>query len=106
MGCNFPNSILVCLLCGMTALLFSTCYLYLQWHIKRVRSVVLQGRTWRLVTENSTSAVTLRSERLMNIALLIEDGKNDEVKKIFTAEVDKHGSEGRALCCLKVRFTI
>ena len=104
MGCNFPNSILVCLLCGMTALLCSTCYVYLQWHIKRVRSVVLQGRTWRLVTENSTSAVTLRSERLMNIALLIEDGKSDEVKKIFTAETKKHASEGRALCCLKVRF--
>ena len=90
----------------MTALLCSTCYLYLRWHIKRVRSVVLQGRTWRLVTENSTSAVILKSERLMNIALLIEAGNSDEVEKIFTAEVDKHGSEGKALCCLKVRYTI
>ena len=42
----------------------------------------------------------------MNIALLIEDGNSDEVEKIFTAEVEKYGSEGRALCCLKVRFTI
>ena len=90
----------------MTALLCSTCYVYLQWHIKRVRSVVLQGRTWRLVTENSTSAVILNSEKLMDIALLIEDGNSDEVEKIFTAEVEKHGSEGRALCCLKVSFKI
>ena len=90
----------------MTALLCSTCYLYLQWHIKRLRSVVLQGRTWRLVTEKSTCAVILKSERLMNIALLIEDGDSDEVEKIFNAEVEKHDSEGRALCCLKVRFTI
>ena len=88
----------------MIAFLFSTCYFYLQWHIKRVRNVILQGRAWRLVTEDSTRAVISRSERLMNIALLIEDGNSDEVKKIFTAETEKHASEGRALCCLKVRF--
>ena len=82
------------------------CYLYLRLHIKRVRNIIFQGRAWRLATENSTSAGILRSERLMNIALLIEDGNSDEVEKIFTAEVEKHGSEGRALCCLKVRFTI
>ena len=86
----------------MTALLCSTCYLYLQWHIKRVRNEILQGRTWRIATENSASVVLLKSERLMNIALLIQDGNSKEVNKIFTEEVEKHASEGRALCCLKV----
>ena len=57
-----------------------------------------------MATENSTSAVISRSERLMNIALLIEDGNIYEVNKIFTEEAEKHGSEGRVLCCLKVRF--
>ena len=103
-GCNFPNLLLPCLLCGMILFLCSTCYFYLQWHIKRMRNLILQGRTWRLVTENSTNEVILRSEKLMNIALLIEDGNTDEVNKIFNAEVEKHASEGRALCCLKVRF--
>ena len=90
----------------MIAFLGSTCYLYLQWHIKRVRNVILQGRAWRLATENSTSVGILRSERLMNISLLIEDGNSDELNKIFIEETEKHASEGRALCCLKVRFMI
>ena len=90
----------------MIAFLCPTCYIYIQWHIKRVRNVILQGRSWRLVTEDSTNAVTLKSERLMNIALLIVDGKNEEINQIFNAEVEKHASEGRALCCLKVRFVL
>ena len=90
----------------MIAFLCPTCYLYLQWHIKRARNIILQGRAWRLVTENSTSAGILRSERIMNIALLIENGNSDEADKIYTEEIEKHGSEGRALCCLKVKFII
>ena len=90
----------------MIAFLCSTCYLYLQLHIKRVRNIILQGRAWTLATENSTSAVISKSKRLMNIALLIEDGNSDEVHKIFNAEIEKHASEARALCCLKVRFII
>ena len=62
----------------------------------------MQDRAWRLATENSTSAVILRSERLMNIAMLIEDGNSNEVNKIFNKETEKHASEGRALFCLKV----
>ena len=68
--------------------------------------MILQGRAWRLATENSTDAVILRSERLMNIAMLIDDGNSSEANKIFTEETEKHASEGIALCCLKVRFLI
>ena len=85
----------------MIAILCSTCYLYLQWHIKRVRNIILQGRTWRLATETET---ILKSERLMNIALWVEDGNSDEIKKIFNEEVMKHGSEGKALCCFNTDF--
>ena len=86
----------------MIAFLCPTFYLFLQWHIKIVRNIILQCRAWRLVTENSTSPGILRSERLMNIALLIEDGNSDEVSRIFTEETEKHAGEGRALCCFKV----
>ena len=40
----------------------------------------------------------------MNIALWVEDGNSDEIKKIFNEEVMKHGSEGKALCCFNTDF--
>ena len=78
----------------MIAFLCPTCYLYLQRHINRARNIILQGRAWRLVTETITSAGILRSERIMNIALLIENGNSDEANRIFIEEIEKHGSEG------------
>ena len=40
----------------------------------------------------------------IHIALLIENESVDEIKKVFFKELEFHGNEGKALCCLKVHI--
>ena len=42
------------------------------------------------------------SLKLFKIAVFIENGNSDEIKKVYNKEIEAHGNEKRALLCLKV----
>ena len=75
----------------------------MQKHVKKVVNEIMQDRRWRLVTGNENSRmVSTKSEKLMKVAFLADNGNIDEVRKLMSDEMRVHLNEARLICCLKV----
>ena len=98
-GCQFPSWILPCIMTGAIIVLIISCFILLQFYIKAsIVSIIESGRS-NLQIQNSTKST---STRLFHVACLIENGSVNEISDLLNQEIDAHGSEASAMCCLKV----
>ena len=46
------------------------------------------------------------ARRILDIAILVEEGNIDKIRELYDKEVESHGNEANAICCLKVDYYI
>ena len=102
-GCDFPDWYLYIILLLTATILWISCYVSLQKHVKKIIKEIMQDRRWRLATtDENKKMVSIVSEKLMKVAFYAENGSIDEVNKLLFNEMMVHENEGRVICCLKV----
>ena len=96
-GCEFSIWLIPSLLSGAGALLCITLFVYLH------KSIEIRWKK-KMQFQFKNSHLTIETEKLYKIAVLIESGNVDQIRKMYCQEVENHGGEGRALCHLKVNL--
>ena len=98
-NCEFPIWLLPNVLITSVIILMFSCFFTLSTSIKKSIDEIKS----RLEGEKSTQIdKSNRSKMHLEIAYFTETGHYDEIKKLFFKEIVYHGSEGGAICCLKV----
>ena len=101
--CHFSNWLLPSLLSLAAVVLSLTCFISLQRQVKKTINYIMQDSRWRLATQNTKSLIlSMTSEKLMKVALFIENGNVNEIDILLSNEMKAHGNEADLLCCLKV----
>ena len=93
--------LLLFILLGVIIALFTSLFCYLQ---QNIFIGIVDILTHQDQVKSSNCHVSDKSKKLMFIAFLIEKQMVDEIRKFYQEEVKTHGTEGKALCCLKVNF--
>ena len=99
-NCVSPVWLLPIILLAMGLLLFGTLFCYLKKKIVND----LEGISLCKPLDNqiAINVVSQRLKKKYKIAVLIEKEECDLIKMIVKEETSSHGSEGSAMCCLKV----
>ena len=97
-GCKFSAWLIPSLLCGSGAVLGITLFVYLHKSIKITWKKKMQFQFQNL-------RLSIETEKLYKIAVLVESGHIDQIQKMYCREVENNGSEAKALCHLKVQRT-
>ena len=100
-GCDSNVRLLLFILLGVIIALFTSLFCYLQ---QNIFIGIVDILTHQNQVKSSNCHVSDKSKKLMFIAFLIEKQMVDEIRKFYQEEVKTHGTEGKALCCLKVNF--
>ena len=99
-SCHSPNWLLPSFACGGIILLFSTLIPYLYNYLDH-----FDDKSGITVVHTFAKHQCI-SCRTLKVAILIENGEMEEIKRFFNAENDYHGDEGGVICCLKVLYYI
>ena len=100
-GCDSNVRLLLFILLGVIIALFTSLFCYLQ---QNIFIGIVDILTHQNQVKSSNRPVSDKSKKLIFIAFLIEKQMVDEIRKFYQEEVKTHGTEGKALCCLKVNF--
>lgn len=101
-GCQFPPWILPCIMTGAIVALIISCFVLLQFYIKAsIVGIIESGRSNSPIQNSTKSTSTM-----FHVACLIENGSLNEISNLINQEIDAHGSEASAMCCLKVIHNI
>ena len=94
MNCQMPNWVLEFVLLGIVCVLCLTLFIYLSYYVEHT-----------IIDKNdiisSFSELNL-TKRILDIAILVEQGNIDNIHEFYDKEVERHGNEANAICCLKV----
>ena len=96
MNCQMPNFVLEIVMVGIFGALCVTLFLYLSYYVEHTTI----GKTVILI---SSSELNL-ARRILDIAILVEEGNIDKIRELYDKEVETHGNEANAICCLKVDY--
>ena len=99
-GCEFPPWLIPSLLSGTGVILIITLFVHLYISIRTIWKKKMQYRSSRFSIQRSN--ISIESEKLYKIAVLIENGDVDKIHEIYCQELENHGGEGEATCYLKV----
>ena len=94
--CEFPPWLIPSLLSGAGSVLCITLFVHLHNSIKI---------TWKKKMINrkiQRQYLSIESEKLYKIAVLIENGDVEKIHQMYCQEVENNGGEGGALCYFKV----
>ena len=94
MNCQMQNWVLEIVLVGIMCALCVTLFLYLSCYVEHT----IIDKT---VIPISCNELNL-DRRILNIAILVEEGNIDNIREFYDKEVETHGNEANAICCLKV----
>ena len=98
-NCSFPYWLLPSVILMSVILLMIYYFFSLRNDIKES----INGMNLRLEGQQSTTNnCSKRSRRHLGIAHFTEIENYDEIRNLFFKEIGYHGSEGGAICCLKV----
>ena len=98
-NCGFPSWLLPNVLLTSVIILLWSCFFSLRNDIKKFIKII----KWRLEGQKSTQIdPSKKSSRHLGIAYSTEIGNVDDIRNLFIKEIGYHGSEGDAICCLKV----
>ena len=101
--CHFSNWLLPSLLSLAAVVLSLTCFISLQRQVKKTINYIMQDSRWRLATQNTKSLIlSMTSEKLMKVALFIENGNVNEIDILLRNEMKAHGNEADVMICMKV----
>ena len=92
--CEIPDLVLPTLLGGVLLLLGASLFLYLYVHV---------NDTVKTIEKTSNKVHKCISNRMYKVAILAEEKNHAEIKTIYEKEIEIHGSEAGAICCLKVK---
>ena len=98
-NCEFPIWLLPSTLLTSVVILLFICIFFIMNDIKKTMNGI------KLILEGQKSTeidLSKRSIRHMRIAYFTEIEDYDEIRHLFFKEIEYHGSEGSAICCLKV----
>ena len=94
-NCQLPHWVLPVILAGTFGTLCTSLFFYLANHLNfAIRSI-----------KNNINKENIErspSNRFFQIALMIEQKDYRNIQSIYQKEMDIHGSEAAAICCLKV----
>ena len=93
MKCDPPEWILPTVFLGIFILISFTLFVY---------SYIQINERIDDLKEKITKPNSVRSEKLIKIAMLIENNNFIEIHDLWVKEVEIHGSKGQAICYLKV----
>ena len=96
-GCKFPTWLLISLLPITTILLCVTLFIYLY---------IAVNKTFKTIGKEASNPklVSSKAKKLIETASLIAFGTADEVNQWIIRELNAHGDEGSAFCCMKVTY--
>ena len=98
-NCGFPIWLVPCILLTSLILLMCFCFFSLRNHIKKS----IKGIKLTLKGQNYTQIdLSKQSKSQLRIAYFTEVRQYDEIMNLLNREIEYHGSEGGAICCLKV----
>ena len=98
MNCQMPNWVFEIVLLGIVCVLCLTLFLYLSYYLKHTSI----DKTVVLIPSSSRELNLAR--RILDIALLVEEGNIDKIRELYDKEVETHGNEANTICCLKVDY--
>ena len=98
MNCQMPNWVLEIVLLGIVCVLCLTLFLYLSYYLKHTSI----DKTVVLIPSSSRELNLAR--RILDIAILVEEGNIDKIRELYDKEVETHGNEANTICCLKVDY--
>ena len=99
-NCDSPVWLLPIILLAMGLLLFGTLFCYLNKEIKKDLEEIRHFKP--LDNQVAMNVVVRRLKKKFQLAVLIEKEECELIKIIVKEEINCHGSEGSAMCCLKV----
>ena len=98
-NCGFPIWLVPSILLTSVILLICFCFISLKIDIKKS----INGIKLRLESQKCTEIdLPKKSRRQLRIAYFTEVRQYDEIMNLLNREIEYHGSEGGAICCLKV----
>ena len=100
MNCQMPNWVLEIVLLGIVCVLCLTLFLYLSYYLKHTSI----DKTVVLIPSSSRELNLAR--RILDIAILVEEGNIDKIRELYDKEVETHGNEANTICCLKVDYQV
>ena len=98
-NCGFPIWLVPSILLTSVILLMCFCFFSLRNDIKKSINGIklrLKGQTYTQID------LSKQSKRQLRIAYFTEVRQYDEIMNLLNREIEYHGSEGGAICCLKV----
>ena len=98
MNCQMPNWVLEFVLLGIVCVLCLTLFLYLSYYMEHTSI----DNTVVLIPSSSRELNLAR--RILDIAILVEEGNIDKIRELYDKEVETHGNEANTICCLKVDY--
>ena len=97
LGCQSKFWLLPTILIGAGTFLYLTLVVYLHIQLKkRIRTIIKPEQV-----ENQQTAGNSK-KKLMDIAILTEQQDIQKIQELVNDEIQRHGSLGKAICCLKV----
>ena len=94
-GCGSPLVTLFLITFGVGIFLYCSLVLYLQ-----------KITNYEIIRTNKSGDSSLSEMKSIFIVILISNDEVTEIKNIFKREIEVHGSNGKAICYLKVIFKI
>jgi hypothetical protein len=96
MNCQMSDWVLEIVLVGIICILCITLFIYLSYYLEHTiidKSIVL-----------IPSSEQNLAKRIRDIVILVEEGNIDKIREFYDKEVEMHGNEANAICCLKVDY--
>ena len=99
-GCHISNWILASLIIGFIFVLSTTLFFYLYSNLNHAGQMITS------MTSNTSKHQDCKLERNLQLAVLVQQKDAYQIKKIFFEELQIHGDESKAICCLKVHYLV
>ena len=98
-GCQSKFWLLPIILIGAGSFLYMTLVVYLHIQLKkRIREII------KPVQRENQQPVGNGKNKLIYIAILTEQQDIQNIQELVNIEIQRHGSFGKAMCCLKVVY--
>ena len=63
-------------------------------------------RSAKLLEKQPLQSISCKQQKSMYIAMLLYQGDQEGIETLMEKQIETHGNEGKALCCLKVKVSI
>ena len=97
-GCDISNWILPTLIIGVLIILSITLFFYLYINLNGVEKKISS------ITPKISQYIDYDFERNLQVAFWAQKEDIKQIKNLYFEELQMHGDEPKAICCLKVNF--